>query len=110
IVSRQVLANETPHQRAFHMKGKGVGAGVNSVCAIGSFVSALRILLRPATLRLRIALHHLNGSMAILREHKHSTAFDPVQLAVCARLLQPGKPPCPNELAGITSILSGGRG
>jgi hypothetical protein len=70
-------------------------------------------LLRPGSgLRLRTALHHLYGGVAVAREDKEAAAIDPVHFSITARLFQPGEPPHSREFVPdilAAAILAGGR-
>src|SRR6516165_3021088 len=92
--SCQLLPYEGSHQRALNVKGEGVSAFVDLICAERGFVSALHIShRRSATPCLRVSVHHLDRHVAVARKDKQPGTVSPVNFPVCTRLFEPSQPP-----------------
>ena len=78
------------------MEGEGVSVSVSLVGALAGLVTALRHRRRVRP-RLRIAIHDLNGHVAIARKDQQPGTGSLVNLPVCIRLFEPGQSPPPDK-------------
>jgi hypothetical protein len=75
-----------------------MSAFVDLICAKGSLVTALRILLRPGwSLCRRVAIHDLDRHVVVACEDKKPDRIGLVNLPVCALLFERGQPPCSDK-------------
>src|SRR5579864_2731250 len=96
----QIFADKGPHQCALDVIGEAVSAFVDLIGPKGGLVSALRVLNRRGVGPcLRILIHHLDRHVTVARVDKQPSAVSPVNFAVCALLLEPGKAPRSDELS-----------
>jgi hypothetical protein len=96
--ARQLFAWQRPHQCALNVEGESVSVCINLIGAIGGLVTALRILHRRSVSPwLRIAIHHLNGHVAIARIDQQPGTVSFVNLPVCIRLFEPCQSSPPNK-------------